>query len=76
VLWSVVVRKWGVLITTSTFSKAALLAANYAGALRLVLIDGDALTKLMTQFKIGVRVAETVEIKRINLDYFEEAETE
>ena len=66
----------GELITRSTFSKAALSAANYAGALRLVLIDGDELTKLMTQFNVGVRVAQTVEIKRINLDYFEEAETE
>lgn len=66
----------GVLITTSTFSKAALNAANQSGSLRLVLIDGDALTDLMVRFNVGVRVARTVEIKRVYLDYFEDAETE
>lgn len=66
----------GVLITTSAFSKAAMSAANQSGSLRLVLIDGDALTKLMTRFNVGVRVAQTVEIKRIDLDYFEESEPE
>jgi restriction system protein len=66
----------GVLITTSTFSKAALNAANQSGALRVVLIDGDALTRLMVRFNVGARVAKTVEIKRVDLDYFEVTETE
>jgi restriction system protein len=66
----------GVLITTSTFSTAALNAANQSGSLRLVLIDGDALTNLMVQFNVGVPVARTVEIKRVDLDYFEDAESE
>ncbi len=66
----------GVLITTSTFSKSAISAANQLGTLRLVLIDGDALTKLLTRFNVGVRVAQTVEIKRIDIDYFEDGETE
>lgn len=66
----------GVLITTSSFSKAALNAASQSGSLRLVLIDGDALTTLMVRFNVGVRVARTVEIKRVDLDYFEDAETE
>jgi len=66
----------GVLITTSTFSKAALDAAQSSGSLRLVLLDGDALTKLMVRFNVGVRVARTVEIKRVDLDYFEDSETE
>jgi restriction system protein len=66
----------GVLITTSTFTKNALAAAKQSGALRLVLIDGDTLTELMMQFNVGVRVARTVEIKRIDLDYFEDLETE
>jgi restriction endonuclease Mrr len=30
----------------------------------------------MIRFNVGVRVARTVEIKRIDLDYFEDAETE
>jgi len=66
----------GVLITTSTFSKAATNAAKQSGSLRLVLIDGEALTNLMFRFNVGVRIARTVEIKRVDLDYFEEEETE
>jgi restriction system protein len=66
----------GVLITTSTFSKDALTAANQSGSLRIVLIDGDALTKLMVRFNVGVRVKQTVEIKRIDLEYFGDTETE
>jgi restriction endonuclease Mrr len=30
----------------------------------------------MVRFNVGVRVARTVEIKRIDLDYFEDADTE
>jgi restriction system protein len=66
----------GVLITTSSFSKAAFTAANQSGSLRLVLIDGDSLTRLMVRFNVGVRVARTVEIKRIDTDYFGDSETD
>jgi restriction endonuclease Mrr len=30
----------------------------------------------MIQFNVGVRVARTVEVKRIDLDYFEDIDTE
>jgi restriction system protein len=66
----------GVLITTSTFSKQAVAVASQAGSLRLVLIDGEELTRLMVRFNVGVRIARTVEIKRIDLDYFEDGDTE
>ena len=66
----------GVLITTSSFSKAAVNAASVSGHLRLVLIDGAELTRLMIRFGVGVRIAKTVEVKRIDLDYFEDAEPE
>ncbi len=66
----------GVLITTSAFTKAAIIAANQAGSFRIVLIDGRELTKLMVAFNVGVRVAQTVEIKRVDLDYFEDGEPE
>ena len=46
----------------------------FIGALRLVLIDGAELTRLMVRFNVGVRVARTVEIKRIDLGYFDETE--
>ncbi len=66
----------GVLITTSTFSKAAINVASQSGHLRLVLIDGAELTRLMVRFNVGVRVARTVEIKRIDLDYFDDTDLE
>ncbi len=66
----------GVLITTSSFSKAAILAAKQSGNLRLVLIDGDELTALLVRFSVGVRVVQTIEIKRIDLDYFDDTEPE
>jgi restriction system protein len=66
----------GVLITTSSFSKAAILAARQSGHLRLVLIDGDELTALLVRFGVGVRVVQTIEIKRIDLDYFDDTEPE
>ena len=66
----------GVLISTSAFTKNAIEAAKQSGALRLVLIDGATLTNLMIQFNVGVRIARTIDIKRIDLDYFDEIETE
>ncbi len=66
----------GVFITTSSFSRQALAAASQSGTLRLVLIDGAELTRLMVRFNVGVRVARAVEIKRVDLDYFDETETE
>jgi restriction system protein len=41
-----------------------------------VLIDGAELTSLMIRFGVGVRLVQKVEIKRVDMDYFEEAETE
>lgn len=66
----------GVLITTSTFSKAALNVATQTGSLRLVLLDGYALTNLMVRFNVGVRISQTIDIKRVDLDYFEDSEPE
>jgi restriction system protein len=66
----------GVLITTSNFSKAAHNVANQSGSLRLVLLDGDALTNLMVRFNVGVRISEMIDIKRVDLDFFEESEPE
>jgi hypothetical protein len=39
-------------------------------------IAGDAPTKLRIHFNAGARTAPTVEIKRVDPDYFEAAETE
>lgn len=66
----------GVLITTSRFSEPACSAAGQAGGLRVVLIDGEELTRLLVQHGVGVRIARTVEVKRIDADYFEGTEAE
>jgi restriction system protein len=66
----------GVFITTSAFTGKARETAKQSGGLRLVLIDGEELTKHMIQFNVGVRIARTVDVKRIDLDYFEDIETE
>ncbi|MGH7056666.1 MAG: restriction endonuclease [Acetobacteraceae bacterium] len=66
----------GVLITTSAFTQSARNAAQHPGALHVILIDGNELTKLMVRFNVGVRLSRTVEIKRIDPDYFEPPELE
>ena len=64
--------KKGIFITTSTFTKEAeVFAANLSGA-KIVLIDGEHLTRLMMEHLVGVTVAETYEIHKMKLDYFEE----
>ncbi len=66
----------GVFITTSSFTKQALRVAEQAGALRLVLIDGVELTRLMIRFNVGVRVVRQIELKRIDLGYFDTDESD
>lgn len=61
----------GVFVTTSRFSKSAREEAEQAGQ-RLVLIDGEHLSRLMIQFDVGTRTASRVNIKEIDLNYFEE----
>jgi restriction endonuclease Mrr len=41
-------------------------------AMRLRLIDGDELTKLMVRYNVGVQVRETFDLKEIDEDVFEE----
>lgn len=60
----------GVFITTSSFKKTAIeYAKNYPGA-TIALIDGRRLTDLMIKYGLGVTTESTVEIKRIDSDYF------
>ncbi|MBA4040281.1 MAG: restriction endonuclease [Erythrobacter sp.] len=59
----------GVFVTTSSFSKQA---QEYARGLqqRVILIDGDRLTELMIEFDVGVRRYRSVEVKRVDEDFF------
>lgn len=61
----------GVLITTSQFS---IDAQDYVTRIekKIVLIDGEELTKLMIDYGIGVAADAVYEIKRLDADYFEE----
>jgi restriction system protein len=63
----------GVFVTTSSFSRGAVEYAQRVPQ-RIILVDGAELTKLMIQYGVGVRTDRTVELKRIDLDYFEETE--
>lgn len=63
----------GVFVTTSSFSKGAI---EYAVKVpqKIILIDGQELTRLMVYYGVGVRTQRTIDIKKIDLDYFEESE--
>ena len=37
---------------------------------RLVLIDGEELTRLLVRYGVGVRMFRDVELKRVGFDYF------
>ncbi len=60
----------GVFITTSEFAHTA---TDYAKQVsqKVILIDGDRLADLMTQYNIGVTLRHSYEIKHVDADYFE-----
>ncbi|MFY7669788.1 restriction endonuclease [Tenacibaculum sp. MEBiC06402] len=62
----------GVFLTTSRFSSSAIQTAQDSKQQKIVLIDGKELTELAIEYNLGVQVAETIQIKKIDLDYFEE----
>jgi restriction system protein len=62
----------GVLITTSKFSQDAWDYINRIEK-RIVLIDGDQLTKLMIDHGVGVADVAIFSVKRVDEDYFEES---
>jgi len=59
----------GVFVTTSTFSSQA---HEYVDQIpqSIILIDGDMLTKLMIENNVGVRLHQSIELKRIDEDFF------
>lgn len=60
----------GVFITTSSFTPAAIEAARNSRSYRIVLIDGARLADLMIEHDLGVSVAATYQLKRIDSDFF------
>ncbi|MEZ2329997.1 restriction endonuclease [Mesorhizobium sp. RCC_202] len=59
----------GVFVTTSSFSSPA---ADFVRHLpqRIVLIDGNRLAELMIEHEVGVRISRSVEVKRVDEDFF------
>ncbi len=60
----------GLFVTTSIFSPSARETAEFLSK-RIVLIDGEQLTKLMIRHNVGCRVEETLHIKKVDEDFFE-----
>ena len=60
----------GLFITTSTFTKDAIEFAKKQLQVKLILVDGQQLTKLMMDYNLGVSVYKSYEIKKIDMDYF------
>lgn len=63
--------KRGIFITTSTFSEKAIEYARNVEN-KIILVDGDQLTKYMIENEIGVSGVASYKINKINLDYFTE----
>jgi restriction system protein len=61
----------GIFITTSTFTKDALASVREYSS-RIILIDGTTFADYMIDHGVGVSVASTYEIKKVDTDFFEE----
>ena len=62
----------GLFITTGQFSKAAKEYVVDQKAVRVVLVDGAELTRLMIDYGVGVSTQRNFTIKQLDTDYFEE----
>ncbi len=62
--------KKGVFVTSSTFTSEANSFAAGLTDVRLVLIDGVLLAKLMIEHCVGVQVKETIQVAKIDQDFF------
>lgn len=62
----------GLFITTSSFTKDAIDFTKKQLQVKLILVDGKMLTKLMMEYNLGVSIENVYEIKRIDMDYFDE----
>lgn len=60
----------GIFVTTSTFSSSARETAEFLSK-RIVLIDGEQLTKLMIRHTVGCRVEDILHIKKVDEDFFD-----
>lgn len=62
----------GVFLTTSTFSREAQEYVRHLRDPKVVLIDGEELTRLTIEYNVGVTLKATYELKSVDRDFFEE----
>lgn len=62
--------KKGVFITTSSFSKEAREYVSFIDT-KIILIDGEQLSRLMAEHNVGVSIVGQYEVKKFDSDYFE-----
>jgi len=60
----------GVFITTSSFTKEAIEYASLIES-KIILIDGEHLSKLMVEHNVGVSTVGMYEVKKLDSDYFD-----
>jgi restriction system protein len=60
----------GLFVTTSSFSSSARETAEFLSK-RIVLIDGEQLTRLMIRYNVGCRIEESLDIRKIDEEFFE-----
>lgn len=60
----------GVFITTSSFSKEAKEYASFIDT-KIILIDGEQLSRLMAEHNVGVSIVGQYEVKKLDSDYFD-----
>ncbi len=61
----------GLFISTSSYTKEANEFVGKNLSQKIILIDGNMLTKLMVEHNIGVSIQEKIEIKSVDKDYFD-----
>lgn len=62
----------GLFITTARFSSGAIKYSENLLGTKVVLVDGEALTRLMIKHDIGVSVEQTYIVRKLDRDYFED----
>lgn len=62
----------GVFITTSSFTKEAISYVEKQQQKNVKLIDGELLTELLVKYEVGLNIAKTITIYKIDLDYYGE----
>lgn len=62
----------GLFVTTAKYTSEAKKYVGKQHATKVILLDGEALCKLMIEYDLGVSVETTYALKKIDMDYFEE----